>query len=529
MAVEITSHEGMRAWLEGKPREWSQVIALRCALRVVPVALDPNHRRGGSPDPQLTAAIFRAMAVSSAAAKIPADDTGRRAARAAYADANASRAARAAPAYVAANAAAFAAYAAANAAYAAANAAAYAADAAANAAANAARAAYADAAPAYSAIWKAIESDCEALEAGTDPVSFLQLHIWPSAPDWWSDAWDAGRKWLSASGEDFEIWREWYHGRVEGLPHAFAGFDDAADQQFYRWIVEQDDDWWKRELGEVNAEIKAFVDRLRKTPPSDAELQQNPRAFTFSLDQKGYSVPDDDLLPNGLQGDADERDNHSEIIRLIDAALVATAGDTNAKEIAEPTELLRDSVGESIEELRPRWFVLRARDLIRWVEESKSDDSRIASLSPAQNNAFTPLVTALKMIAEFSPKLAELWHGKLGQTGTPLTREMLDSVAEALRASGQTTALAQSIIEASNQQVAPDAPDDDPSRVAASETSRNVFRKMGGTLKKAGDGAKDAENIISLGERAVTMWNVLRGKLPDSEVIARILGYFGGG
>lgn len=150
-------------------------------------------------------------------------------------------------------------------------------------------------------------------------------------------------------------------------------------------------------------------------------------------------------------------------------------------------------------------------------------------LSKAQTDAFAPLVAALEMIAEFSPKLAELWHGKLGQTGTPLTREMLDLIAVALRTSGQTNALAQAIIEASNRQVAPDASEDDPARIAASETSRNAVRKIGSTLKKAGDGADRAEKIISLGERVATIWSSLRGKLPSSEVIARILGSWGGG
>ena len=144
-------------------------------------------------------------------------------------------------------------------------------------------------------------------------------------------------------------------------------------------------------------------------------------------------------------------------------------------------------------------------------------------LSEKQRDAYLPLVAALEMIAEFSPKLAELWHGKMGQSGAPLTREMLDLIAEALRTSGQTTNLAQSIVEASNRLVKPDAPEDDPARIAASETSRNVVRKMGGGLKKAGDSARAVESMAKLGERGIKIWRSVKDHLPNDETIARIL------
>lgn len=532
MAVEITSKEELEAWLEDKPREWAQVIALRSALRVFPLVANRKNSRKTSSLPKVILSTLRALIVSSASIKYPSEDM-ISSAKLEEAANNAARAAdmitvihgQSLPVDAAARASSAAFFASSRWGL--------------GHALNAARASeFAARAQAFAVqrgvitSWKITSGDCETLQDGKTPEDLLESRFWLDAPDWWSDAWDQARKWLSSSGQGFEIWREWYYGRLEGLPHAFADFDDEADEKFYRWIVEQGDDWWKREPAEVNAEITQFVDGLRKPkakPPTEAELAQNPRAFTFALDSEGRSDLDEETLPNGLQGDADERDNHSEILRLIDAALQATASDTNAKEIAGPTERLKEAVGASIEELRPRWFVLRARDLIRWVEESKSDDMRIASLSLAQSNAYLPLVAALRMIAEFSPKLAELWHGKLGQTGTPLTREMLDMIAEALRTSGQTTALAQSVIEASNSQVAPDAPEDDPARIAASETSRNAFRKMGGTLKKAGEGAKGAENIISLVERLYKIGKAIGDRLPSGEIIARILGSFGGG
>ncbi|MHA7818680.1 MAG: hypothetical protein ACX930_03420 [Erythrobacter sp.] len=380
--------------------------------------------------------------------------------------------------------------------------------------------------------WEAVSKDCSAADQGKSSQELLDTSIWPETPEWFASSWAKATRYLSGRGSDFSVWREWIYGRIQGYPRSFSQFDARADREFYNRIFRQDVEWWMRDPAEVNADIKALVDSLRiPKPPSDEELTQNPRAFTFSLDAEGRSELDEDLLPNGLQGDADERDNHGEVLRLIEHAVIATAGDTNAKDMADPTELLRDAIGANIEELRPRLFILRARELIRQVKERESGTSMHPQLSEKQRDAYLPLVAALEMIAEFSPKLAELWNGKLGQTGTPLTRETLDLIALALRTTGQTTELAQSIVEASNRQVAPDAPEDDPARIAASETSRNVVRKMGGGIKKAGDGARAIESIAKLIERGAKIWRSVKDHLPAEETITRILEWMarGGG
>jgi hypothetical protein len=271
MAVSVSSREELEAWLENKPREWAQVIAPRAALRVLPLCCDPDLFRDRNVDPRLPMAVLRASTISSGAHDATPDDIAyaefaQSAGRAANAAGAVAEAYGSAAAAYAAAATGTTAYAAAAEAYAATGTAAYA-DAAATAAAYAATgtAAYADAA-AYAAVWRIIQSDCQSLDEGVTPEKLLRLHLWPEAPDWWSEAWDRARRWLSRPEDGFEIWREWYYGRIEGLPHAFGDFDDEADTAFYRWIVQQDDEWWSREPREVNADIKAKVDGLRAPP-----------------------------------------------------------------------------------------------------------------------------------------------------------------------------------------------------------------------------------------------------------------------
>lgn len=73
-----------------------------------------------------------------------------------------------------------------------------------------------------------------------------------------------------------EVFFDWYMERLKGQPHAFAGFDDAADTQFAEAIIGFDDDWWQRSPAEVSADIQSFVDGLRmsKAHADEADVRE---------------------------------------------------------------------------------------------------------------------------------------------------------------------------------------------------------------------------------------------------------------
>lgn len=315
MGVAISSREELEAWLKDKPREWAHVVALRAALRVLPLPCDPAAFRGQPADLRLPLAVFRAGEMLSGARKIPPAEIA--AARSAAADGAAvnaaARAGAAAASYgsAAATAAAYAsAYAAATVAYHAyASAASDAADHAARAAAalSAASTYAADSPAAYAAtgnanrsaahaaVWAALSGDCAQLEDGIAPAALLDQLLWIERPDWFQDAWGRAAKWLSRPEHGFAIWREWYFGRLEGLPHAFDRFDAAADEDFYRWIIGQNDDWWKREPAAVNADIAAKVEELRIPDNTDDPASESLSAEAAS------SPPPDTIRPKQVR------------------------------------------------------------------------------------------------------------------------------------------------------------------------------------------------------------------------------------
>ncbi|MFM7379376.1 MAG: hypothetical protein ACKO1O_14820, partial [Erythrobacter sp.] len=409
-------------------------------------------------------------------------------------------------------------------------AAAYAATAAATDAYAAARAAaaaatYAANAAARTAVWAVLSGDCNRLQDGTAPAALLAQPLWIDRPDWFQDAWGRAAQWLSRPEHGFAIWREWYFGRLEGLPHAFDRFDAAADEASYRWIIDQNDDWWEREpVAMVNADIADKVEDLRRpAPPSDDELAQNPAVINFALDAEGRTVLAPEPLPNGLQDDPDARDTHAEIIRLIDLARQASAhGTTQATDILDTLNPFAESVGLTVEGMRPRLFVLRSKELIRQYENRQREDPIGLPFSVQQINAFAPLIEAIKQCAEEDPKLRALWQGPDG--GVPaLENKQITALVDALRVVGQTTPEAQEPLTTAAGQVRPDASAADPARRTASEMLRNVFRRIGKRIKWADDKSQAA---IGFFDRMQDLWERVRSILPDDELIARILDLF---
>jgi hypothetical protein len=250
----------------------SAAIALRAALRVLPVALNLRYFRSGAPQPVLTAALFHATSISWYVSNVSTQDITDRA--------SAARAAADAASYAAADVAADAAFAAraaadaaTDAAYAAraavdAVAAVYAAVDAVDAAADAAAAA--DDATESLAIWRIVERDCESIAAGTSPKALLAQPLWSGAiPEWAQDDIKAMEAHLAMLGDGFDLWTAWYRRRLIGDASGF-GLPADGETELARRLIEEDNGWWKREPILVNGDIKAWIDELRPPPDFDA-------------------------------------------------------------------------------------------------------------------------------------------------------------------------------------------------------------------------------------------------------------------
>jgi len=294
--AEITDRESFEKWLEGKPVEWAQVLAVRVALRVLPLVAQVFDAESIKPKyPQhLIFTSWRAIAISWVARKYPTHDI----AHAARAAADAASAADAF-AFAAADAVAFAAARAANAADAAdaAARAAFAADAVVFAAARAnyvvafslfAVTRAADDAFAAAGFWSALNRDAEFLAAykGTPEFSAQALAeqvLWLNdegenvIPDWAVDEFKNLTINLSGFNDNWQVWGEWYQSRLDGKESWGLNAENAETLMLR--ISEQENDWWEQGPSIVYAEIAGWLSDLRA---EEAKEQNAPIFISYS-------------------------------------------------------------------------------------------------------------------------------------------------------------------------------------------------------------------------------------------------------
>jgi hypothetical protein len=282
--VRICSRDELEVWLADKDPSWAHVIAVRAALRVLPLLgmWEPQGEKGRAAFLELAIATFRSALVSHVSARAGIGETP-------VADA------RTAAAYVAAHAAADVV---ASRAIAARAASAYAAATAIDAIAAAATVANADprATP-----WRDIEEDGAWLDgwnadALSPTHSLLKQPLWLSdvrsnpryranIPPWVRAPLDRLANDASLNEAGFGHWIEWYRelipSRTGSVPTSYFG------KELDLRIARQSDDWWRRPPAEVNADIAAWMEG---EPEPEPEPEQARADWDFFL---SYSTKDE--------------------------------------------------------------------------------------------------------------------------------------------------------------------------------------------------------------------------------------------
>jgi hypothetical protein len=282
--------EELEAWLRTQPREVAVAFAARAALRVLPV-VQGARRPGFDADlfSHIVLPVFRAMAISWAAARYPAHETELAAAADNASNANAANAATA----NAANAAAYAAAsAAANVEYSAPIVRAAAVHA---AAAEAAADAYAAAPP----LWSAISTDATRAEGVAASVIAGSM-LWPLhilQPEPLQSLWQDLKAALLAAKQDWQVWTIWFDDRVASY---------VRDEERELAYVRIEDALWDQGPAIVNAETMPQESRkgAARRPLLAAVEAQAPRsAFGAADAASGPSVrPGCPLQPRGAGG-----------------------------------------------------------------------------------------------------------------------------------------------------------------------------------------------------------------------------------
>ncbi len=261
--LEIATPEELEDFLKDQPIEWGQVVAMRAALRYLPVVNWAFHTNE-LPNKQklnLLNTTARACLMSWFARKYPTYDL--RQAPAAFAAANAASAAANAATSFAANASTKAAS---STATSAANAASFAANAASTAAtASFVATSFAANADATASTWEVISSDATSLLSSTLPTILALSPLWPEGEPRWAA--DERRAFFALPIDDLDVWQNWYQRISQGKSP--FGFGEKADEALSLKIATQDDDFWDRDFGVVNGDIKGWIEEVRREQQGD--------------------------------------------------------------------------------------------------------------------------------------------------------------------------------------------------------------------------------------------------------------------
>ncbi len=336
--VDFQNREDFEKWLEGKPREVAVALAVRVALRVLPIAQKAESLgfEGDFPE-EIVLPVFRSVSAGWFSAKFQDHATNLTSAAAmnsagnAYAD----YAIQDAVGFSAANSSAAAA-AAAHAAFLCSASPAPLADAV-HFAADAVDCAFAAALNnpliqlhpgffdndisheevlqthleadisrgAAATFWAALPDDTARIEGEfVDPAEIAASPLWPRGqPPEIAKLWQAMKRDLLAAGEDWEVWTDWYDARLRGDPA-------IEELEVARAMIP--DEMWKQGPAVVNKEIKRLIEKYKAAGPSpDPPPQQKKFVGFFS-----YAHIDARVDPNLVEAFS------SEVEKRVDAKIV---------------------------------------------------------------------------------------------------------------------------------------------------------------------------------------------------------------
>jgi hypothetical protein len=342
--ADFKNRKELEAWLRTQPRGVSVSLASRAALRALPVVQTALLRGGYMSG--LVLPVFRATAVSWAAAKYPANEMElTAAAQPAHVAAGDASHADVHAAATAADAAAYAAHTA-NAPASAFAIAPRAANAAANAYAIVANAAEA----AYDALWSTVSTDATLMEQGRAASEIAGLPLWPNdQPDELRSLWQKMKETLLAAKQDWDVWTDWYDDRLAGRVR--------EEERELAYVRIADDplnqgDPWNQGPAIVNAEIRRRIKKFK--PPGRKKKESKPSSTPKIPPQRPAAL--EPVWSNGilvLPSNSAETDGDPEAL--------ASALKVLREEIAE---LADDADGEANIDKRPIAYLRRNAERI---------------------------------------------------------------------------------------------------------------------------------------------------------------------
>lgn len=436
--VEISSPDDLEKWLQEKSVECSQIMALRCSLRVVPMLNEAvtSSNLNDNLKNQLILSVFRASLIAGVAADLP--NLGTREVAHAAADAAADVAARAASDTIAS--------ATTRAAHAAARSAAHTTV---HAAARSTTFAVVSAAHASNAsIPIILNQDVPYLQLNeTDENSsqkLLILPLWHSQKNPLDKNLQDLKELLIAVDPDWQFWIDWYQAKLDGTMH--QGLTKAQQDDLYYQIATFPNELWEESAEAVNQLINQLMEEIKKGEVNDLEEEieqpldleippQNEGALQFKTNEDGIIELDQEAIENELLNDQGAIDRHNEVDYLANELISSYDPNSSSANAARPivTKVQRylEALGDTPEDVNINFIIPRGEVLRQELEREENRDEFTSSppLPDEFKSSLASLVSAHNLYVVLDPVLDKRDQARLG----PDAKENLVSKEDGLK------------------------------------------------------------------------------------------------
>lgn len=447
--VEITSREELKEWLKDKPFEWGQAIAIRAGLRTLPIALNDfqiSETWQNIESWQYICGLWRANFVPWAVCNIPTGDISNSSLSAANSDAGA--ASSISKNTISADAFRSASY---------------------NPIAVEARRSidsdaknYADTAimeaidhsvraisffnssnSSNSSTWRVIELDAKYLRNSVTETPSIAL---TANPLWSRGTMPAqiGELWSRLKNQSYpKFWNNycliyWYELKLLGHTTSFRIKHDKnriEDKTLTIKIANQGDDFWLKGPNHVNAELNKWLDEAReraqelyKQEQRDENIidednieipAQNTNAITFKRNTDGKITIDSRASIDEIKKDNESQELHQLAIEEALEIKQKCAGNNAAARLTQLLDNYLNSIGESLDEIKPSMAVQRGEKLRQEILAYDKADNMLPPISDEMLLDLKAWETSHNMMVAFQPKLNDLDRAILGPDRQP--------------------------------------------------------------------------------------------------------------
>ena len=180
------------------------------------------------------------------------------------------------------------------------------------------------------------------------------------APAWILRAVNAAQQVWREDPAAWSVWAEWYAARLQGRERNWP-LPAMQDREMNDWLLEQTDDWWKREdIGAINAEIAARIAEL-KVPKEPVESDpQNPTAPALTAGPAHAIVIDRTAGQDQILTDTGAVTRHSAAREAFAKVAEQFRGSNNAGHISASADLVLAALTDSVATIEPALLVLHA-------------------------------------------------------------------------------------------------------------------------------------------------------------------------